>query len=341
VTAVPTGLGPALGLRTGHAGRSRRLARIASVRALLARTVGRLVVVLFGVLTVLFVLLHSAGDPAAAIAGQSATPEVLARIRHQLGFDRPLLHQYGTYLWNAVRFHFGDSYSLHDSAMSLVMDRLPATLGLIGLGYALALVVALPLGFAGGLLRNRFFDWFAGLVVVAGQAVPVFASGIVLVYLFAVHWGAVPAIAPDGFSSSPSAIVLPVVVLSFYPIARILEVTRSGLAESMQEDYVRTAESKGVGPWRVVSRHAIRPVLTALVTVIGIDLAQMLSGGVLVEVIFAWPGVGPMLVSSVSNRDYPVVEATTFTFAVIVVVINFLMDLLYRRLDPRIRKNGG
>ena len=312
-----------------------------AIRRLLQRTIGRLILVLLGVLTLLFLLLHSAGDPALAIAGQNATPEEVQRIRHQLGFDQSLWHQYLSFIWGAARFDFGDSFQAHSSAVGVVLDRLPATLGLIALAYVLALVVALPLGLAEGLTRSRIYSSLMNFVVLAGQAIPVFASGIILVYVFAVKSRLVPALASNGLSSKPSAIILPVVVLALYPISRIVEVTRSGLHESMQEDFIRTAESKGASPWRVVSRHASRPVLTSLVTVIGVDLAQMLSGGVLVEVIFAWPGLGPVLVSSVSNRDYPVVAAATYCFAVIVVVINLVMDLLYTRLDPRIRRNRG
>jgi peptide/nickel transport system permease protein len=322
------------------AGGQRRSPGLASHPAvrLAARLIGRLVLVLFGVLTLLFLLLHSAGNPADAIAGQNATPAQVALITHEIGFDRPLIDQYGSFLWDSARFDFGNSFQEHTSATGIVMHLLPATLELILLAYLLALIIAIPLGLLDGLSRSRVYDGLMDIIVLAGQAIPVFASGTILVYLLAVKLAIVPSLASNGLASGPGAVILPIFVLAMYPIARILEVTRSGLRDSMQEDFIRTAESKGVSPWRVVSRHASRPVLTSLVTVIGVDFAQMLSGGVLVEVIFAWPGMGPELVNSVSQRDYPVVAAATYCFAVIVVVINLATDLLYRRLDPRLRR---
>jgi peptide/nickel transport system permease protein len=326
-------------------GRRMRRARgpsAASTLSLLLTTLGRLVLVIFGVLTVLFLLLQSAGDPASAIAGQESTAAEVQRIREEMGFDRPMVEQYVDFVRNAVTFDFGDSYQTPGlSAMGLLMERLPSTLGLIGAAYAVALLGGLLLGMASGLSRSRFLHWFTNGFVVAGQAVPAFAIAVALVWLFAAQLQLVPALASDGFGSPIQALVLPICVLALHPAAQITEIVRSGLHESLQEDFVRTAESKGAAPWRVVSRHALRPVLTSLVTVIGLDLASMLSGGVIVEVIFAWPGLGPSLVSSVSNRDYPVLQAATFTVAVLVVLINFVTELAYRRLDPRIRKEGA
>jgi peptide/nickel transport system permease protein len=302
------------------------------------RIVGRLILVLFGVLTLLFVLLNSAGNPAAAIAGQNASPARVAQVSAQYGFNRPLIDQYGTFLWQSVRFNFGQSYQEHVPATTVVFNLLPVTLELIALAYLLALLVGVPLGLIEGLTRSRTYGGLMAVVVMIGQAIPVFASGTILVYFLSVQLGWLPSLASNGLNSGVAAVIMPVAVLALYPISRILEVTRSGVRESMQEDYIRTAQSKGAGPWRVVSRHAFRPVLTALITVIGVDFAQLLSGGVLVEVIFAWPGLGPELVNAVSTRDYPVIAAATYCFAVIVVLTNLITDLLYRWLDPRLRR---
>jgi peptide/nickel transport system permease protein len=297
-----------------------------------------LVLVLFGVLTLLFVMLRVAGSPAEALAGAGASAADVARIQRQLGLDKPLTTQYWHYLISAAHFDFGLSYQTRTDAMSMVLARLPSTLGLIGCGVGVALLVAVPLGCLSALTRSRAYTRVLDAIVLLGQALPVFAVGVVVVYLLSVKVKLVPSIAPNGFSSSVKAWILPVVVLSLYPIARVLEVTRTGLTESMQEDFIRTAESKGVSPWRVVLKHAMRPVLTSLVTVVGVDLAQLLSGAVIVEVMFTWPGVGPVLVNAVSGRDYPVVSAATFAFAVIVVLLNLIIDVAYRQLDPRIRK---
>lgn len=302
------------------------------------RSIVRLALVIVGVLTLLFVLLRAAGDPAQALAGQDATPEDLARIRADLGLDRPIMTQYWEFVSRAFLFDFGDSYRMGTDAMAEVLHRLPATLGLILAALALAPLIGMPLGMIAALTRSRLYGKAMDAIVVGGQAIPVFAVAVLFVYLFAVELRWVPSVATAGFASDPLAIILPIAVLAIHPISRVLEVTRAGLADSMQEDFVRTALSKGVPPARLVARHAIRPVLNSLITVLGVDFAGMLSGGVVVEFIFVWPGIGHVLISGVSNRDYPVVGAATFVAAVLVVLVNLLIDLAYRRLDPRIRK---
>ncbi len=312
-----------------------------SAGVLVGRAFGRLVLVVFGVLTLLFILLQSSGDPSAVIAGDDSTIEEIERIRSAYGFDRPMLVQYLDYVWSALRLDFGISFQLNSPAMELVLERLPATLGLIVLAYVVGIGIGMPLGLVSGLTDNKAFEWLCNVIVLAGQAIPVFVYGVLLVWLFSAQLQWFPALASGGFEAPPAALIMPIMTLATGPMAWTLELTRSGIRESMQEDFIRTAESKGVPPWRVVTRHAVRPVLTSLVTILGVDQAGLLSGGVLVEVIFAWPGMGPLLVGAVNNRDYNLVMAATLTFAVIVVLINFAMDLIYRRLDPRTRRNGG
>ncbi|MET8370359.1 ABC transporter permease [Micromonospora profundi] len=302
------------------------------------RSIVRLVLVIIGVLTLLFVLLRVAGDPAEALAGQDAEPADLERIREDLGLNRPIMTQYLEFVTRAFLFDFGDSYRLGTDAMAEVLHRMPATLGLILAALLLAPLIGVPLGMIAALTRSRIYNKLMDVIVVGGQAIPVFAVAVLLVYLFAVDLRWVPSMATEGFASDPRAIILPILVLAIHPIARVLEVTRAGLADSMQEDFVRTALSKGVPPARLVTRHAIRPVLNSLITVIGVDFAGMLSGGVVVEFIFVWPGLGHVLISGVSNRDYPLVGAATFVAAVLVVLVNLIIDIAYRRLDPRIRK---
>lgn len=302
------------------------------------RSLVRLALVVVGVLTLLFVLLRASGDPAEALAGQDATPAELERIRTELGLNRPIMTQYWEFVSRAFLFDFGDSYRHGTDAMAEVLERLPATLGLILAALALAPLVGMPLGMIAALTRSRVYDRVMDAIVVGGQAIPVFAVAVLLVYLFAVELRLVPSVATGGFASDPAAIILPILVLAIHPISRVLEVTRAGLADSMQEDFVRTALAKGVPPARLVTRHAIRPVLNSLITVLGVDFAGMLSGGVVVEFIFVWPGLGHVLISGVSNRDYPIVGAATFVAAVLVVLVNLVIDIVYRRLDPRIRK---
>ena len=298
-----------------------------------ARRVLHLIVVLFGVMTLLFLLLRVSGDPAASVAGPDATPEAVEAVRQQLGLDRPLWEQYLDFLGNLITFDFGDSFQTRGDALDMVSEQLPATLELIVISFAVAAVVGVPLGAAAAMTRNRIVNWFADVVVMIGQAVPVFWFAILLVYLFAVQAQALPSI----HNGEPESWVLPVIALASHPLARFVQFTRSGLAESMAEDFTRTAVAKGLSPTRVVTRHALRPVTTALVTVGGVDLATMLGGSVLIETIFAWPGIGHLLVTSVAARDYPVVEALTFIFAVLVVIISLLVDLAYEWIDPRVR----
>jgi peptide/nickel transport system permease protein len=305
------------------------------------RTIGRLVLVLLGVLTLLFYLLRASGDAAQTLAGPDATPADVDALRHSLGLDKPLWQQYLSFLGGAAHLDFGNSYRSAESAMGLVLERLPATLGLIFLSYLFAAVIAIPLGMLAALTRSRIYGRFVDGLVVVGQSVPVFALSVVLVYLVGVkaHW--VPTLADNGFASGFAAIIVPVVCLALNPVAQLTEVTRAGLHDSMREDFIRTAESKGLKPWTVVRRHALRPVVSTLLNITAVDIAGMLSGGVVVESIFAWPGIGPLLVSSVSNKDYPVVGAATFLVAILVVLINLIVDLLTRRLDPRIRKDAS
>ena len=300
---------------------------------LAAKRVLHLVVVLFGVMTLLFLLLRISGDPAASVAGPDASPEAVEAVRHQLGLDRPLWEQYFDFLGNLATFDFGTSFQTRGDALDMVTEQLPSTLLLIVYSFVAAALVGIPLGIAAAMTRNRLVNWFADAVVLIGQAVPVFWFAILLVYLFAVESQALPSI----HNGEPESWILPIIALGSHPLARFVQFTRSGLAESMAEDFTRTAVAKGLSPTRVVTRHALRPVTTSLVTIGGVDLSTMLGGSVLVETIFAWPGIGHLLVTSVAARDYPVVEALTFIFAVLVVIVSLIVDLAYEWIDPRVR----
>lgn len=292
-----------------------------------------LVVVLFGVLTLLFVLLRVSGDPAAVIAGGDASQETIDEIRASLGLDRPIGEQYLTFIGDAVTLDFGRSFQTGQSARELILKTLPRSLQLVLASMAVAIVLAIPLGMLAAMTRSRLYQRFVDGVVLFGQAIPIFWLAIVLVWVAAVEFDLVPSIYVGGWKSW----ILPVISLASFPLAHMVQFTRTGLAESMEEDFTRTAIAKGLPKWKVVGRHAMRPVATSLVTIAGLDLSQMLSGVVLVEVIFAWPGIGQLLVGAVSARDYPIVETSTFFLAFLVVTINFLVDLTYERIDPRVR----
>jgi peptide/nickel transport system permease protein len=299
----------------------------------LFRRAVRLVVVLAAISTLLFFMLRLSGDPAAVIAGPGATPEVIASISHSMGFDRPLYEQYVSFMEDVATLRFGDSLMSHREAMALVLERLPATITLVAAGFLIALLVGLPVGVLAGVRRNSAGAVVALTVALLGQSIPVFWLGVLLILVFAVnlHW------LPSVGGGDLQHLALPAFTLALLLLAKIIRLVRSGLLEVLSSDYVRTARAKGLREQRVVVRHALRNALIPIVTVVGVDLAQAIGGAVIIETIFSWPGVGRLMIQAVAGRDYPVVQATTFVVAVLVVVINFGVDLGYRVLDPRVR----
>jgi peptide/nickel transport system permease protein len=306
---------------------------VSAFGAFLLRRLVRLVLVLLAIATLLFFMLRLSGDPAAVIAGPNASPETIASISHAMGFDRPLLIQYTSFIGDVALLRFGDSLMSRREAMGLVLERLPATVTLVLAGFALALVVGLPIGILAGARRNSAGAFAALTVALLGQSIPVFWLGILLILVFAVnlHW------LPSVGGGDVQHLVLPSVTLALLLLAKIVRLVRSGLLDVLGQDYVRTARAKGLGQARVVLRHALRNALIPIVTVVGVDLGQSLGGAVITETIFSWPGVGRLMIQAVAGRDYPVVQATAFVVAVLVVGINFGVDLVYRVVDPRVR----
>ncbi len=297
------------------------------------RRVGQLVLVLWAISTLLFVLLRSSGDPVVMLAGETATPEVIASIRHQMGFDQPLYIQYWRFLEGAVTLHFGDSISAKTDAMTLVLARLPATLALTGAALLVALVLAVPIGVYAAVRRGGWGSTVAMGFAFLGQAMPVFWLGILLILIFGVHFRWLPTFGTGDLKH----LVLPAITLAAALLAKLVRLVRSGMIEILSLDYIRTARSKGLGARTVVFSHALRNALIPFVTVVGVDIGQLLGGAVITETIFSWPGIGRQMLQAVSGRDYPLVQATVFVIAIMVVVVNLLVDLTYRMLDPRIR----
>jgi ABC-type dipeptide/oligopeptide/nickel transport system permease component len=296
----------------------------------------QLVPVLLGISTMLFFLLRMSGDPVYLLVGDDASPEVVARIRHAYGFDKPVLQQYGEFLAKAVVLDFGDSIRANQPASRQVLNRLPATLQLSLVAMALAIVVALPLGIISAIRRGGGSSALVMLGALFGQSVPSFALGIYLILIFGVtlHW------LPTFGYGRPENLILPAITLAALPMARYARLMRSEMLEVLGQDYIRTAYAKGLGPVNVVRSHALKNALIPVVTQIGLDFGLLFAGSVIIETIFAWPGVGRLLIESAQNRDYPVVQATVFMIASVVVIANLLVDLLYRWLDPRIGLDG-
>jgi ABC-type dipeptide/oligopeptide/nickel transport system permease component len=289
--------------------------------------------VLLGVSFVVFGILFLTGDPALILLPPDASIEDIAKFREQMGFNDPFLVQYGRFLAGALRGDFGQSVRHGEPAFDLVMERMPATFELSGAALALALCLSIPAGIISAVRRNSVLDYISTVVALLGQSMPTFWLGIMLILLFSVQFNILPSSGRGGWQH----IVLPAVTLGLFTTARITRLTRSGMLEVLNQDYIRTARAKGVANPPVVWKHALKNAAIPIVTIVGIELGTLLGGSVITETIFAWPGVGRLSVQAIYNRDYPVVQAAVFTLAATFVLVNLVVDVLYTYLDPRIR----
>lgn len=300
--------------------------------AFVVRRVIRLVVVCVGVSLVTFAILHASGDPVALIMPEAPEAD-RAVLRHALGLQDPLPVQFVRFAANAARGDFGRSFFHREPAFGLVLERMPTTLTLTVLAMALALLVAVPVGIYSAVRRNSPVDHAATVAVFLGQSMPVFWTGIMLILLFAVQWRLLPV---SGWGSW-SAMVLPTVTLGTFTAPLLLRIVRSSMLEVIGLDYVRTARAKGVPERVVIGRHALKNAALPLVTVTGLQFGLLLGGAVITETVFAVPGVGRLIVGAIRQLDFPVVQAGVFLLAMMVVTVNFLVDLLYLYLNPTIR----
>ena len=289
--------------------------------------------VLLGVSVVVFLILHLTGDPALLLLPPDATAEDIARFRKAMGFDDPVTVQYVRFLKGALRGDFGESVRHGEPALDLVLERLPATFELAGAGLLLALCLAIPTGIVSAVRRNTVVDYVSTVVALLGQAMPTFWLGIMLILVFSVRLSWLPSSGRGDLEH----LILPAITLGLFTTARITRLTRSGMLEVLSQDYIRTARAKGVSESPVVWKHALKNAAIPIVTIVGIELGTLLGGSVITETIFAWPGVGRLSVQAISNRDYPVVQAAVFLLASTFVIVNFLVDIVYTYLDPRIR----
>lgn len=299
----------------------------------LLRRVVHSVVALWGVLTIVFLILHLSGDPVLLLVPQGATQEDITRLRHDMGLDRPLVVQYGIFLGNAVRGDFGHSFLQRQPALDLVFDRVPATLLLSLVALFLSVTVGVTAGVVSAWKRNSWWDRIAMVLALIGQATPSFWIGIMAILIFAVWLKWLP---PSGYGS-PQQLILPAVTLGVLSMATTARVTRSSMLEILGQDYIRVARAKGLEEQKVLLRHAMRNAGIPVVTLVALELGVMLSGAVIVETIFAWPGIGRLAVESILAHDFPVVQAIVFLSSVIYILLNLLTDLLYTMIDPRIR----
>ena len=300
--------------------------------AFVVRRLARLAVVVLGVSLVTFAILHASGDPVALIMPEAPEAD-RAVLRQMLGLHDPLPAQFARFVGRAATGDFGASFFHRAPAFALVIERMPTTLLLTSLSMVVALAVALPVGVYSAVRHGRAVDQVATGTVFLGQSMPVFWTGIMLILLFSVQWRMLPV---SGWESWAS-IVLPTATLSTFTAPLLLRIVRSSMLDVVGLDYVRTARAKGVSEWLVICRHALKNAALPLVTVTGLQFGLLLGGAVITETVFAVPGVGRLIVGAIRQLDFPVVQAGVFLLAMMVVSVNFLVDVLYVYLNPQIR----
>lgn len=289
--------------------------------------------VLVGVSLLVFFLVRLAGDPTALMVPLDATEADVERLRRALGFDRPLPVQYFDFLIRAVQGDLGTSIRHQQPALEMVLARFPATLQLLGASLLIAIGVALPLGILSALHPDSWIDRFGVMLALVGQALPNFLLGIVLIMLFSVQLGWLPSSGRGGLEH----LLLPAITLGTASAAFLNRLLRSSLLEVLASDYVRTARAKGHSRTATVFRHALRNAAIPVLTVLGLQVLQLVGGAIVTETVFAYPGAGLLLVQSLGNLDFPIVQAFVLVVAVAVAIVNVAVDVLYGLVDPRIQ----
>ncbi len=302
------------------------------IRYIARRLLLAMLVVLF-VLVIVFLVVRAIGDPVTLFAPFDASQAQVRQLKHQLGFDQPLWRQFISFVGNAVQGNFGNSFRTGQPALSTVLHRLPATL-LLGVGgMSFALLIGIPMGTLAAVKRGTLLDRLMRLLALSGQALPSFWLGLVLILVFAVKLRWFPA---GGYGRWQN-LVLPAITLGAFAAAVTTRLLRSALLDVLGADYIRTARAKGLGGGSVVRRHAMRNALLPVVTALGIQLGALLSGTVIVETIFAWPGMGRLTIQSIQSSDYAVVQTSIILTSSWIVLINLIVDISYVWLDPRVK----
>jgi peptide/nickel transport system permease protein len=290
------------------------------------------ILTVFLALSFMFGVLHMAGDPVLLLVPVDSSTEHIERMRVQWGFADPLWVQYGRFVWQACQGDFGTSLKYNLPALSLVLERLPATALLTFASVLFAVVVGLPLGILAAVREGRLADRLSNVGSVLGQSVPSFWLGLLLILVFSVTLG----LLPTGGMGTPAQLAMPAVTLGLYSLGRVTKLTRSSVLEVLRADYVRTARAKGLREPTVLFRHVLKNAAIPIVTIIGLQMSGLIGGAIVVETIFAWPGLGRLIVQSIQFRDFPAALAAVFFTAVTVSLVNLLVDLLYGLLNPRI-----
>ncbi|EGL81761.1 ABC-type transporter, integral membrane subunit [Caldalkalibacillus thermarum TA2.A1] len=308
---------------------------VKKMRKYFLRRILQIIPVLLIISFIVFFLMYMAGDPAALMLPEDASPEDIQKLREALNLDKPFYVQYGTFLLNIVQGDFGTSFRYNQPALPIALERLPATLELAIASMIVATLIAIPMGIWSATRRNTYIDLFITGSAVLGKAMPNFWLGIMLILLFSVTW----QILPVSGRGTLSHLVLPAITLGTGIAAEMTRLIRSSMLEVINQDYVRTAKSKGLASAAVIYKHAFRNCLIPVVTIMALQTPLLVGGTLITEAVFAWPGMGQLLIQSVNYRDMAVVQACVFVIALLVILSNLLADVLYRVLDPRIKYN--
>ena len=306
------------------------------MRRFLLRRLGLLVLVVLGIVTIVFLIIHLIpGDPIEVMLGETALPADREALRHALGLDRPVLEQYGRYLSGLLQGDLGNSIHTRRPVAALLAERIPATLELTFASLLIALVIAIPAGVLAAARARSWFDRSSMLGALLGVSIPNFWLGPMLIVLFSLQLGWLPASGRGGISH----LILPAVTLGTALAAILTRMTRASLLEVLPKDFVQTARAKGLREVWVLMRHALRNALIPIITLTGLQCGALLSGAIITETIFAWPGVGRLILQAIATRDYPLVQGCVLVFALGYVGVNLVADLLYAWSDPRVRYN--
>ncbi len=291
--------------------------------------------VVFIVVTTVFFVSRTVGNPEATMLPLEARDVDIEALKETLGLNDPLIVQYGIFLGNLAQGDFGTSWRGGGTpALGAIGDRAANTLKLGAAGVVFAIVLAVPLGILAALKRGTVIDWLARFVAVIGQATPSFWLGLMMIFFFAVQLGWFPTGgAKDGFRS----LILPALALGLFEMVAIMRLTRSGMIEVLDTDFIRTARAKGLSERVVIGRHAVRHALLPVVTMLGLSLGRLIGGSVIIEMVFAWPGIGRLIIDSILKNDFPMVQASIIVLAASIALVNLFVDVSYRLIDPRIR----
>jgi ABC-type dipeptide/oligopeptide/nickel transport system permease component len=291
-------------------------------------------IVILGVIVITFIISRVIGDPVVLLLPPEASPEQRAYLTKDLGLDRPFYVQLVVYVGKVMKGDFGHSFRHEEPAIKLVLERLPASLYLSFVAVLSAICVAIPLGIISAIRRGTIIDRIGMSIALFGQSIPAFWAGIMLIFIFAVKLGWLP---PSGYGGL-RYVILPATTLAFFVSAATARLTRSNVLDALDMDYVRYARLKGVPEFAVITRHVIRNTFITIFNIVALQLGLVIGGAVITEFIFSWPGIGRLSLESIYNRDYPVIQATVVMAALIFVVINLLVDIVYIATDPRVKR---